>query len=277
MGERRTALVTGGTRGIGKGIVLELATAGYEVWFTGRTTVEGSGTTSLGGSLEATQEAAGRAGLVHAVACDHRDRDQTVALFERLDRDAGRIDLLVNNVWGGYEHYYDGTPFWTEDELWKIPHHRWDQMFFAGPRAHYWCSALAAERMARFGGGTIVTISFWAAQKPTMGVAYGMAKAADDQLVRTLAHDLKKHHITSIGLYPGLVRTEGVLAAPPGAFDLSQSESPQFTGRAIVALDQDPNRDSKSGTIQVVAQVARDYGFTDVDGTQPRPLTLESA
>jgi dehydrogenase/reductase SDR family member 1 len=274
----RVALVTGATRGIGKGIVLELAQQGYEVWFTGRTREEGATKVELPGSLRSTAaEAEGLPGRVRAVACDHADDAQTRELFDRIDSDSGRLDLLVNNVWGGYEYFNDGTEFWLEDELWKYPLDRWDTVFRAGPRAHFFCSQLASKRMAAQGGGTIATISYWAGQRVDKGVAYSMAKAACDHLTRTLAHELRRHNIACLGLYPGLVRTEGVLKAPEGFFDFSNSESPRFTGRAVAALDQDPKNLALSGSILTCAQVALDYHFTDIDGKQPVPLTVENS
>jgi dehydrogenase/reductase SDR family member 1 len=277
MGNAKVALVTGASRGIGRGIVYELAAAGYEVWFTARTVGEGSNPLKLPGSIDAVlDETKHLPGRVKGLGCDHRDDVQTRELFERLENEAGRLDLLVNNVWGGYEFYADGTEFWTEDEFWKVPLKRWDDNFLPGPRAHYVCSALASRLMAA-AGGTIVTVSYWAAVRPDKGVAYGMAKAACDQLTRTLAHELRRHGIACFGLYPGLVRTEAVLMAPEGYFDFSNSESPRFQGLAVAALDGDPDRLKKSGSIQITAQVALDYGFSDIDGKQPVPLTVDRA
>jgi NAD(P)-dependent dehydrogenase (short-subunit alcohol dehydrogenase family) len=120
--------------------------------------------------------------------------------------------------------------------------------------------------------GLIVHISSWAAQKHIGNVPYGVAKAATDKLAADMAHELRPHGITVVSLYPGLVRTEAVLGA--GIFDLSNSESPEFIGRVIAALAADPDALDSTGQVLVAAQVARGYGVVDVDGKQPRPLTL---
>lgn len=105
---------------------------------------------------------------------------------------------------------------------------------------------------------------------------YSVAKLADDHMVACMAHELRPYNVAAISLYPGLVRTESVLKAAQW-FDLSNSESPQFIGRAIVALADDATIMAKSGTVQIAAQVALDYGFSDIDGKQPRPITVAEA
>src|SRR5262249_47050391 len=152
----------------------------------------------------------------------------------------GRLDVLVNNVWGGYEHFTDGTEFWKEKGFWTMPLARWDAMFDAGVRAHYVASVLTAPLMMAQRSGLIVNISFWAAQKYGYTVTYGCAKAADDKMVKDMAHELREHNVAVVSLYPGLVRTESVMANAK-AFDLSNSESPQFQGRAVACLAADPN------------------------------------
>jgi dehydrogenase/reductase SDR family protein 1 len=122
--------------------------------------------------------------------------------------------------------------------------------------------------------GLIVNISFWAAQKHIGNVAYGVSKAATDKMTADMAHELRDYDVAAISLYPGLVRTEKVMEA--AAFlDLSNSESPQFIGRSIVALASDSNIMQKSGQVLVAASLAQEYSFTDIDEKQPRPLTLE--
>jgi len=121
--------------------------------------------------------------------------------------------------------------------------------------------------------GLIVDISFWSAQKHIGNVAYGVAKAATDKLTSDMAIELKEHNIAAISLYPGLVRTEKIMEAAQW-LDLSNSESPEFTGRAVVALANDEERMRKSGQVLVVAALAQEYGFIDIDGKSPRPLSL---
>lgn len=268
------ALVTGASRGVGKGVALGLGEAQATVYITGRTVQEGAGVDGLPGTIYQTAEEVERlGGRAIPVLCDHRDDAQVKALFRRIVDDHGRLDLLVNNVWGGYEHllldgrYVDSLPFWEQ------PIERWDSMFAAGVRAHYVASVLAAKRMTEQRSGLIVTISFWAAQKFLGSPAYGAAKAADDKLMRDMAHQLRDHHVAVVSLYPGLVRTENVMRFAE-YLDLSNSESPQFVGRAVAALAGDPAIMAKTGKILVAATLAREYGFTDVGGGLPRPLTL---
>lgn len=273
----RVALVIGASRGVGKGVALGLGEAQATVYITGRTVQEGAGVDGLPGTIYQTAEEVERlGGRAIPVQCDHRDDAQVEALFGRVMDDHGQLDLLVNNVWGGYEHllldgrYVDSLPFWEQ------PIERWDSMFAAGVRAHYVASVLAAKRMTEQRSGLIVTISFWAAQKFLGSPAYGAAKAADDKLIRDMAHQLRDHHVAAVSLYPGLVRTENVMRFAE-YFDLSNSESPQFVGRAVAALAGDPSIMAKTGEILVAAALAREYGFTDVDGSSPRPITLGEA
>jgi dehydrogenase/reductase SDR family member 1 len=147
-------------------------------------------------------------------------------------------------------------------------------MFQAGVRAQYVASVLAAPMMIAQQSGLIVNISFFTAQPNDRGVAYGVAKAASDRMAACMAHELREYNVAALSLYPGLVRTESVLKAD---FDLSNSESPQFIGRAKAALAMDPNIARKSGQILVTAALAQEYGFSDIDGKQPRPLTVDEA
>lgn len=272
--KEKIVLVTGATRGIGKGIALALAKKGAIVYFTGRTEQEYSGAVNLSGSLSTTQREIEDAGAIaFGVKCDHINDDETKAVVDKIIAEQGRIDVLVNNVWGGYEYFNDGTEFWKEDGFWMAPISRFDKMFSAGVRAHYVTSSFVVPHMIKNNGGLIVNLSFWAAQKDDLGVGYGMAKAATNKMTETMAHDLCQHNINVITIYPGLVRTESVIKAAEH-FDLSNSESPEFIGMGIAALASDINISDKTGTIQIAAQIALDYGYKDIDGKQPKPLTL---
>jgi NAD(P)-dependent dehydrogenase (short-subunit alcohol dehydrogenase family) len=273
----KVALVTGASRGVGKGIALGLGEAGATVYVTGRTVEEGRAAVDLPGTIYQTaDEVTQRGGKGIAVRCDHRDDEQVQHVFERIRAEHHQLDILVNNVWGGYEHFNDGTEFWNEKGFWTIPISRWDKMFQAGVRAHYVARVLAAPRMIAQRSGLIVNVSFFAAQRADRGVAYGVAKAASDHMAITMAHELRDHNVAVVSLYPGLVRTEGVMKAAK-FFDLSNSESPPFLGRVVAALATDPGIMNKSGRILVAAAVAQEFGVVDVDGKQPRPLTVEEA
>ncbi len=270
-------LVTGASRGVGKGVALGLGEAGATVYVTGRTVDEKDAAVRLPGTIGQTaDEVTQLGGRGVAVRCDHRDDAQTAAVIEQIRAaHGGRLDVLVNHAWGGYEHFNDGvTQFWNEKGFWNVPVSRWDACFAAGVRAHYVTSVMAAPLMIAAGRGLIVNVSFLAATKTDMGVAYACAKAADDHMVRCMAHELRAHKVAAVALYPGLVRTEGVMAHQQYFAEQlkANSESPQFIGRAVAALAADADVMKKSGQVLIAAEVAREYGFTDVDGRQPTPV-----
>jgi dehydrogenase/reductase SDR family member 1 len=250
----KIAIVTGGTHGVGRGIASELANHGARVFVTGRSVDDNEGP-------------------VTGIRCDHRDDDQVAAAFAQVQKEAGPIDILVNNVWGGYERMVEDGVFTWNKPFWDQPLWRWDSMFEAGVRAHYFASQLAARSMVATGRGLIVNISFWAAQKHIGNVAYGVSKAATDKMTFDMAAELQPHGVAVVSLYPGLVRTEKVMESAAW-LDLSNSESPEFIGRAVCALAADPNVMRHTGAVQVAASLALEYGFTDIDGKIPRPLTI---
>src|SRR5687768_5065932 len=251
------AVVTGASRGVGKGIAQELLDQGARVFVTGRSRDD--------------LESVGDRGT--ALVCDHRDDRQVDAAFQHVLRDAGHIGILVNNVWGGYENMVENGAFTWSKPFWEQPIWRWDAMFAAGVRAHYYASQIAARSMVARRSGLIVNVSFWSAQKHVGNVAYGVAKAATDKLTEDTAHELKPHGVAVVSLYPGLVRTEKVMEA--AAFlDLSNSESPRYIGRAVAALARDRDVLALTGQPLVAAALGAKYGFADIDGKTPRPLTL---
>ena len=262
-----TALVTGGSEGVGRGVVEGLAEADMRVYFTGRNAERLARTALDAGKL---------GGEVIARQVDHRHDDQVVALFEEIKR-AGSIDLLVNNVWGGYENMVEDGRFTWPDPYWEQPAWRWDAMMNVGVRAAFVASQLATRSMLGGRGGLIVNISFWSAQKHIANALYGMAKAATDKLTADMAAELASHNINVISLYPGLVRTEKVMANAE-FLDLTNSESPRFIGRTIAALYADKQLATElSGQVCVAAELARILGVVDIDGRSPTPLTLETA
>ena len=248
----KVAVVTGATRGVGRGIANELAQHGARVFITGRSAEDDERTTGI--------------------RCDHREDTGVAQAFEHILQECSAIDILVNNVWGGYERMMDNGAFTWPLPFWQQPLWRWDAMFAAGVRAHYHASQLAAPSMIAKGRGLIVHISSFAAEKYAGNVAYGVAKAATDKMAADMATELKRHGVTVVSLYPGLVRTEKVMEAAQW-LDLSNSESPEFIGRSVVALASDADVLRHTGKVLVAAALAREYGFTDVDGKTPRPLT----
>jgi dehydrogenase/reductase SDR family protein 1 len=253
----RVALVTGGSRGIGKGVAEALRDAGALVYVTGRTVDQAR----LGD------------GCI-PVVCDHTDDGAVQSVFERIGSERGQLDLLVNNAWGGYERMVEDGAFTWPRPFWQQALWRWDSMFHSGVRAHYVASCLAARSMVERRRGLIVNISSWAARKHIGNVAYGVSKAATDKMTMDMADELRSHGVAVVSLYPGLVRTEKVMEA--AAFlDLSNSESPQFIGCTIAGLVVDPDVMQRSGTVIVAAAYAREHGIVDVDGRSPEPLTLE--
>jgi NAD(P)-dependent dehydrogenase (short-subunit alcohol dehydrogenase family) len=253
----RVAVVTGATKGVGRGVASVLAENGARVFVTGRSVSDEQGTDAR----------------TTAVRCDHRDDAQVERTFAKILLDAGPIDILVNSAWGGYDNMLEDGVFTWPKPFWEQPLWRWDSMFAAGVRASYQASQLAAPGMIARGRGLIVNISFWAAQKHIGNVAYGVSKAATDKLTADMAAELSRHGVAVVSLYPGLVRTEKVMQASQW-LDMSNSESPEFIGRAVAALAADPDVLRHTGKVLVAAAVAKDYGFTDIDGKAPRALTL---
>jgi dehydrogenase/reductase SDR family member 1 len=253
----KVAVVTGAGQGVGRGVARELAQHGARVFATYRSLPDQERSDST----------------ITAIPCDHRNDAQVEAAFAQIGREVSAIDILVNNVWGGYERMVENGEFTWVKPFWQQPLWRWDAMFTAGVRAHYHASQLAVPLMIAQHRGLIVNISTWAAQKRIGNVAYGVAKAATDKLTADMAAELAPHGITVVSLYPGLVRTEKVMEAAQW-LDLSNSESPEFIGRAVAALASDPQVLRRTGTVLVAAALAKEYGFTDIDGKTPRPLTL---
>jgi len=271
------ALVTGASRGVGRGVVLGLAEAGATVYATARTLIgRHPGMSFLPGSLEETaQEGNALGGNVIPVACDHTRDDQTRAVVERIQDQHGRLDVLVNNIWGGYEglHLWDERGQSWNAPFWEQPISLLDEMYHAGTRAHY-VTTHAAAPLLKAARGLVVNISFFAAQRHqgSENIPYHLAKNTDDRMAHAFANHFRPHGVTAVALYPGLVRTEGVLLAPEGTFDFSNSESPQFIGRAVAALAGDPDRARRSGQVLVAAELGHEYGFTDIDGSRPKSL-----
>jgi NAD(P)-dependent dehydrogenase (short-subunit alcohol dehydrogenase family) len=269
----RVAVVTGASRGVGKGIALALGEVGATVYVTGRSD-EGGSTEGLPGTVRETAEAVTqRGGQGVPVRCDHTVDADVEALFARVTREQGRLDLLVNNVWGGYERLEwarFAVPFWEQ------PLRHWPGMFESGVRAHLVATQLAVPLMLPNRRGLIVHTTAWDRDKYLGNLFYDLAKATVNRMAFTMARELRPHHVAVVALAPGFVGTERVLAAFTRAGRVPENiESPEYIGRAVVALAGDANIIAKSGRVLTVGQLAPEYGFTDVDGRQLPPLQIE--
>lgn len=269
----RVGVVTGATRGGGKAIAVELGAAGWTVYVTGRSSRADGTTEGLPGTLEDTAEAVDAAGgRALSVRCDHTSLAEIESLVSRVRSDGRRPDLLVNNAWGGYEAYdYEafGLPFWEQAV------EQWERMFTAGVRATLLTSARLAPLFLKGSGGLIVNTIAWLHGDYMGNLYYDTAKAAIARMTFGMAQELRARGVSAVALAPGFMRTERVMASHARApFDLSATESPAYLGRAVRALASDPNVSKRSGEILYVGDLAKEFGFTDADGRQPRPFRV---
>ncbi len=255
------SIVTGASRGIGRGIALGLGQAGATVYVTGRTLHNGA--SKWPGTITATsEEVTSLGGNGIAVRCDHRNDNEVEAVFKRVRDEQNRLDILVNNATSFGEtptsQGYDpmDVPFW------ELPFSQWDEMLDVGLRSHYVASVLAAQLMVSRRSGVIVNISSNGAKQYAGNVAYGVGKAAVDKLSSDMAHQLRQHNIASISIWPPLTRTEKVMAYKE-RYDLKKAYSPLFTGLAVLALAADPKIMDKTGLSFRVTDLATEYRFSD--------------
>ena len=253
------AVVTGGSRGIGKGIALALGEAGAVVYVSGRTLHKGSAQWS--GSITETATAiTGLGGRGIAVYCDHHNDGEVAALFRQVRQEQGKLDVLVNNA-TSFGLTEDGYPP-EEVPFWELPVAQWDEMHTVGLRSHFVASACAAPLMIDRRNGLIVNISSPGAANYAFNAAYGTAKAGLDKLTADMAHDLRQYNVAVVSLWPPFTRTEKYLTHPE-RHDLSRARSPEFTGRAIVGLVTDSKVMEKTGRALRVTDLANEYAFTD--------------
>lgn len=260
----RVALVTGASRGGGRGIALVLGEEGATVYVTGRSVREEPTTLGRPGTIDDTAEqVTARGGRGIAIRCDHTDDAQVDAVFGRIRGEQGRLDLLVNNAWSGYEIGPDPAL-----AFWQIEWRHWDLMFTGGLRATAYASRLAAPMMIEAGRGLIVNMT-WVLDRPHGHAFYEVVKNATNKLTGQLADDLRPYGVACVAVSPGFMRLERMNLS---AEEAAMTESAEFPGRAIAALTADENVLEKSGKVFVTPALAREYGFTDIDGRQQSPF-----
>jgi NAD(P)-dependent dehydrogenase (short-subunit alcohol dehydrogenase family) len=262
----RVVVVTGASRGAGKGIALALGATGATVYVTGRTRNEGDA--PLPGTVQATAEAVSAAGGKGIpVHCDHSDERQVGQLFEQVRDEQGCLDILVNNATSLHDALTDSGPFWEKPleltELWDV-----------GMRSHYTAAWHAASLLLASGAGLMVNTSSFGGRIYMHGPAYGAGKAAVDKMSHDMAVDFRPYHVAVVSIWMGLLlteRTRRVFEAEPEKYaELAGTcESPEFTGRVIDALARDPGLMDKSGKVWIGAELGQEYGLTDINGRLP--------
>lgn len=262
--EGATAIVTGATRGVGRGCALELCAQGATVYATGRTRHEGD--SPYPGSLDSlVEESQDFAGATVPVVCDHRSDDEVAAVFEQVRADRNRLDVLVNNAFLIPDDLDPNASFW------ETPIEAWDDMHNVGARSAYVATRHAAAVMSGQGRGLIVNISSPGARYYYVHPAYGAAKAALDRLARDAAHHLEAFGVTVVALWPYFVITERLQMLDPEEWglDLDGAESLRFTGQAVAALARDESVIQRTGRSFTTRQLAEAYGFRDEGGALP--------
>lgn len=260
MGAEYVVVVTGASRGLGRGMARAFGSKGATVYVTGRTA---AGLEAVVAEIEA------QGGKGVAVICDHADDAQVKALFERVAREAGHIDILVNNAAAVY-----GPELIAPGGFWEKPLKLVD-MIEVGLRSNYVAAYYAAPLMVAARRGLIANISFYGAVSYFHGPAYGAAKGGTDKMTADMAIDMASHGVSVVSIWPGFILTDEVKALPPEVLPeelramLPHWEHPEFTGLVIDALYRDPALPSLSGHAHIGAELAVRYGIKDIDGKQP--------
>ncbi|WP_329310156.1 SDR family NAD(P)-dependent oxidoreductase [Streptomyces sp. NBC_01262] len=271
----RVAVVTGASRGIGKGIALALGAEGATVYVTGRTVAPDSH--PLPGTVgETAAEVGRRGGQGIAVQVDHAEDDQVASLFARVGREQGRVDILVNNAFALPEDLTEPRPFWEK------PLSNWE-MVDVGVRSNFVAAWHAAKIMTPRKSGLIVAISGYVGVTYTYGVVFGTCKSAADRMARDMAIELQPFGVASLSLWQGLTFTERArrnLESNPAMKKLTVTNpaigsTPEHPGRVIAALATDPEIMKRSGGTFITAELAQDYGVTDIDGKVVPSLRAE--
>ena len=272
----KVCLVTGATRGIGRGIALQLVTHGATCYITGR---------SKQGLTQVEEEVKSRrlTGKLVAVQCDHACDESVSELFKQIEADNnGRLDLLVNNAFSGIKYGTDNYTVYYWDQH---ASESWDKLNNVGLRSHYICAVYAARLMVPHRKGLIINISSFGGKCFLGFASYGIGKAGNDRMAKDCAYELSKFNVAFLSLWPGLVKTDLMSAAhedilqkdEPSDVDVlmkayyHKGESPEHTGKAIVHLLNDQNVMSRSGQIELTTDLASEFRFKDVDGSTPIP------
>lgn len=258
MSGERVALVTGGSNGVGQGIAVGLAEAGWTVVVTGRDESRLAATV-------ARVDAAGGHGS--ARTCRHEDDAEVAALVRGVAEEHGRLDLLVNNVWAGPPMNHV-----RPERFWERPLSDWDSLIGIGLRAHFVATHTAAPILVAQGSGLVVNVSSVGARAYLHSTLYGVGKAGLDKMTQDLALELGADGVTVLSLWPGLVRTEQLLASgleSIAGVPVSDAETPELQGRVVAALAADPAVHERTGTVVVTAEAAAEYGISEPGGGVP--------
>ena len=260
------AVVTGGSRGVGRGIAIALGEHGYTVYVTGRT--QNAGDSKWGGTIHDTATAitaAGGKGV--AAGVDHRNDDEVKALFARVGEEQGRLDVLVNNAALIHDELQSPLPFWEKPLAASV------DLLEVGLRSGLVASYYAAPLLVETGGGLVAFTSAPGAVHYQYGAAYGAHKAGMDKFAADMAVDFRPFGVSVVSIWMGAVLTERLQQIIDRAPELGYlddiAETPEFTGRVIAALAADPDVLAVSGRTLIGAEVARQYGISDRDGRQP--------
>ena len=264
--DRKVAIVTGASRGAGRGIARALGEQGYRVYVTGRTLNEGDAALpgTIGSAARAVTDAGGE-GI--AVQVDHADDAQIAALFERVQNESGRLDILVNNAAALHDDLIKPGPFW-EKSIDLVG------LLDVGLRSNYIASWHAAPIMVKQGRGLIVFTSSFGSVCYMHGAAYGAQKAGVDKFAADMGVDFRETGVAAVSLWMGMLATERSARAAeesPEQYEqiLAVAETPEFNGKVIDAMYNDPDLAELNGQTVITAEIALKYGITDVDGKQP--------
>lgn len=259
-------VVTGASRGAGKGIALALGATGATVYVTGRSREEGDA--DLPGTVAGTAAAVSAAGGIGIpVICDHANDEQVAALFRQVRAEQGRLDILVNNATDLQPEVTDRGPFWEKPLA-------LGSLLDVGLRSHYTATWHAAPLLIAGGHGLVVNTSSFGGRIYMHGPAYGAGKAGTDKMAHDMAVDFRPYQVAVISLWMGLLlteRTRRVFEAEPDKYAplVDSCETPQFTGRVIHALYRDPQLMARSGKVWIGAELGAEYGVVDINGRTP--------